>query len=84
MSARDASAKDAIDAFLHQEALHADEDVPRPEEPRAPVAHEGWRRALINFMFNKKPGGYCALVPRDSQGRRSKAFFFFNGNGRSR
>ncbi|HEY5121711.1 MAG TPA: hypothetical protein VII84_09070 [Acidimicrobiales bacterium] len=40
-------------------------------------------RALINFMFNKKPSGYSSLVPRDSQGRRSKPFFF-NGNGRGR
>jgi hypothetical protein len=83
MSARDDSAKDAIDAFLRQPVLHADEDVARPEEPREPKVHVGWRRALTNFMFNKKPSEYSALVPRDSQGRRPKPFFF-NGNGRGR
>jgi hypothetical protein len=83
LGSQDGSAKNAIDAFLHQPALHADEDVQRPEAPRAPAVHVGWRRALINFMFYKKPSGYSSLVPRDSQGRRSKPFFF-NGNGRGR
>lgn len=81
--ARAASAKEAIDAFVHQPALHADEDAPPSEGGPAPRKRTGWRKAVINFMFNKKPSAYSSLVPRDSQGGRSKPFFF-NGNGRGR
>jgi hypothetical protein len=81
--ARDASAKEAIDVFVHQPALHADEDTPRTEGSPAPRVRTGWRKGVINFLFNKKPSAYSSLAPRDSQGGRSKPFFF-NGNGRGR
>jgi hypothetical protein len=39
LGSHDGSAKNAIDAFLHHPVLRADEDVQRPEAPRAPVVH---------------------------------------------
>jgi hypothetical protein len=74
-----------LETFLHQPALHADEDdSPSPTgEVVLNSAHVGFWRAINNFMFNKRPSEYSSLAPRGAEGRRSR-IFFFNGNGRGR
>lgn len=77
------SSREVIDAFLSQPALHADDDLARSETTTVPTVHVSWRRAVVDFLFNKKPSAYSSLAPRDAQGRRTKPFSF-NGNGRGR
>ncbi len=59
-----------------------DEVDPTVVEPENAVHRTFWQR-LNHFLFEKEPGQYSSIAPRDAQGRRTKPFFF-NGNGRGR
>ena len=79
------SENDPIDRFLSQpaEVSAGDHDERAGDDNDVDGVRAGLRARLRHFFFEKTPSPYSAIAPRQTDGRRTK-IFFFNGNGRGR